>query len=143
MKFESKSEEATKAWARELVEGHFSDLEKQTLVITLQGEMGAGKTQFAKGVAEALGVKRIVASPTYVLAREYPGEHGELVHIDCWRTPKIKPEELQLDSYLKSGTVVVVEWPEPLLDYLTTLKHIVLVKIRLEFDGESRIIERS
>ncbi|HSI20279.1 MAG TPA: tRNA (adenosine(37)-N6)-threonylcarbamoyltransferase complex ATPase subunit type 1 TsaE [Verrucomicrobiae bacterium] len=140
MKFQSNSEEETKAWAKQLVQAYFSNLSDTALVFTLQGEMGAGKTQFAKGVAEALEIKGIVSSPTYVLTREYQGELGKLVHIDCWRTPTITPEELHLDEYLQPETVTVIEWPAPLVPYLASRTDITLVMLEMGINGGVREI---
>jgi tRNA threonylcarbamoyladenosine biosynthesis protein TsaE len=102
--------------------------------------MGAGKTQFAKGVAEALEIKQIVNSPTYVLVKEYQGTLGNLIHIDCWRTPKIKPEELNLDGYIKPENVLVIEWPEPLLDNLQNRSDVRLVMLEFADNGGVREI---
>jgi tRNA threonylcarbamoyladenosine biosynthesis protein TsaE len=141
MRFTSSSEEETKAWAKQLVQAHFSNLADTPLVFTLEGEMGAGKTQFAKGVAEALGVKSVVSSPSYVLTREYEGELGRLVHIDCWRTPEITPEELQLEQYLSPETVLVIEWPAPLVPYLRDHPNVTLVMLKMQVNGGVREIK--
>ncbi len=140
VKFISDSEEKTRAWAKQLVQGNFSNLSESPLVFTLQGEMGAGKTQFAKGVAEALEIKEIVTSPSYVLIKEYAGYLGNFVHIDCWRTPAISPEELHLDTYLKPENVLVIEWPAPLLDYLRSREDIRLIMLELNDTGGLREI---
>jgi tRNA threonylcarbamoyladenosine biosynthesis protein TsaE len=137
MHFISQSEEQTKMWAAQLAQAYIG--REKPLVITLEGEMGAGKTQIAKGVAQGMGVEGIIASPTYVLMREYEGKYGKVIHIDCWRTPNIKPEELGFERYMKAGNVVVIEWPEPLLPYLSELD-IFLVKLKLVGDGDTREI---
>lgn len=134
----SYSEEQTHQLAQELVSGY--ELTKP-LVITLEGEMGAGKTQFAKGVAQALGVTSVVVSPTYVLTREYQGTNTRLVHIDCWRAQQITPEELELASYLQPHSVVLIEWPAPLLMYLRGRSDINLVNLTIAVQGEQRIIQ--
>jgi tRNA threonylcarbamoyladenosine biosynthesis protein TsaE len=131
MHFSSSSEEETKTWASEFIRNHEADLLSGALVITLEGEMGAGKTQFAKGVAGALGVTGIVVSPTYVLTREYQGDYGKLIHIDCWRTPEITMEQLDLETYLQPGTVVIIEWPQPLLEKLQIRDDIALFSFKI------------
>ncbi len=84
-------------------------------MLGLVGPLGAGKTLFVKGLAEGLGLDpSVVASPTFVIANEYPLPDGRrLVHVDCYRLERI--EELEnagwLD-WLAPGSVVAVEWPD-------------------------------
>ncbi|GAB3042789.1 tRNA (adenosine(37)-N6)-threonylcarbamoyltransferase complex ATPase subunit type 1 TsaE [Sediminivirga luteola] len=83
-------------------------------LLILTGGLGAGKTTFTQGLAEGLGVRGRVTSPTFIVAREHrPRADGPgLVHVDAYRLSG--PEELDdldLDSQL-SGAVVVVEWGE-------------------------------
>ncbi len=86
-------------------------------LITLSGELGAGKTTFTQALARALGVADTVVSPTYVLMKSYAlsGQPFEkLVHIDAYRLSDaaefaaLEPAEFLLDP----GALVVVEWPE-------------------------------
>jgi len=83
-------------------------------VILLTGELGAGKTQFTKGVALALGVERPITSPTFNLIYEYPDRQGTktlLRHFDLYRLEK--EEELDDIDYfglLEDNVVSVVEW---------------------------------
>jgi tRNA threonylcarbamoyl adenosine modification protein YjeE len=87
-------------------------------VVTLSGELGTGKTVFAKGLAEGLGVDpALLASPTFVLAAELPLPPGarveRLVHADFYRVEE--GEELEaagLDDWLAPGTLLVAEWGE-------------------------------
>ncbi len=74
--------------------------------------MGAGKTTFAKGVAQALGVQEEVTSPTFTIVSEYAGRL-ELYHADLYRIGS--PEELELlgfDDIISNDGVMVIEWPE-------------------------------
>lgn len=142
MHFRSTSEDETKQWAADLVRSHFDVLKDKPVVITLEGAMGAGKTQLAKGIAEGLGITKIIPSPTYVLTREYQGPEARLIHIDCWRTPEITPQELNFASYLVPQTVIVIEWPKPLLGHLEGLgEAIKLVSLKMHISGEVRDIE--
>ena len=78
-------------------------------VLALAGELGAGKTQFVKGLAVGLGVEEPVTSPTFTLVHEHAG----LTHLDLYRLEQ--PEEvlaIGLDDYLESGSVTVIEWAD-------------------------------
>ncbi|MDD5129638.1 MAG: tRNA (adenosine(37)-N6)-threonylcarbamoyltransferase complex ATPase subunit type 1 TsaE [Candidatus Omnitrophica bacterium] len=84
-------------------------------VILLYGNLGAGKTVLAKGIAQGLGIKKNdVVSPTFVLLRVYQGKHL-LQHFDFYRISS--PEDifaLGYQEYLYSDAVTVIEWPERL-----------------------------
>lgn len=83
-------------------------------VLELTGPLGSGKTTFVKGLAQGLGVKAIVRSPTFLLARAYPLPRGQtLYHLDLYRL-KNSDEllALGLSEILNQRNIVVVEWPE-------------------------------
>jgi tRNA threonylcarbamoyladenosine biosynthesis protein TsaE len=83
-------------------------------VLALTGELGAGKTQLAKGVADGLGVKSVVNSPTFVLMNEHVGRL-RLYHIDAYRLGD--PEEASAAGLLDEGHadgVTVIEWADRL-----------------------------
>jgi len=86
-------------------------------LVTLSGELGAGKTAFSKAAAHALGVEDVVNSPTFVLEKIYPlagGPFARFVHIDAYRLEngsELAPlgfEALMQDA----GNLVFLEWPE-------------------------------
>lgn len=87
-------------------------------VVSLSGPLGAGKTLFVKGLAAALGLdERHVASPTFVIAGEYPlatgGGLARLVHVDFYRVESLAElENAGLEDWLAEGTLLVVEWGE-------------------------------
>ena len=86
-------------------------------VIALQGELGAGKTTFAQGFAQALGIKENVLSPTFVLMKIYSLKKSifrRLVHIDCYRIASPKDlAPLGIKEILKDPrNIVLIEWPE-------------------------------
>ena len=79
-------------------------------VILLDGQLGAGKTVFAKGIAEGLGVAETVVSPTFTLAREYAGR-VRLVHVDVYRLDRVQEFlDLGLEDLAADDAVTVVEW---------------------------------
>lgn len=91
---------------------------RRATLVTLSGELGAGKTSFVKAVARALGVEDEVSSPTFILEKIYSLPAGRpfrrLVHIDAYRLEKgsdLAPlgfDELMEDA----GSLVMLEWPE-------------------------------
>jgi L-threonylcarbamoyladenylate synthase len=125
--FHSHSEDDTRRYARDLVKSLLHVLPERPLVLALEGDLGAGKTQFAKGVAEALNVLQPVTSPTYALVKEYEGDH-RLVHADLWRLTEARPEDLMLEEYLRPGTLLAIEWASPVLPYLGGLGYRVLLE---------------
>ncbi len=84
-------------------------------LVALRGELGAGKTEFVRGLAVGLGVPADeVASPSFALAYEYQGRLN-LVHLDLYRLADLSPEFLpDLEDYLGGPQVVAVEWAERL-----------------------------
>jgi tRNA threonylcarbamoyladenosine biosynthesis protein TsaE len=104
-------------------------------LVTLTGELGAGKTSFAQGMAKALGVSEHVTSPTFVLEKIYELPEGasfkRLVHIDAYRLEggdALAP--LGFDEIIKDpGNLVVLEWPERVSDALPDATHAVSFKV--------------
>lgn len=83
-------------------------------LVLLNGELGAGKTTFTRGLGEALGVRGAVTSPTFVLARTHPADPTPLVHVDAYRLGSaLELDDLDIDY---AGSIVVVEWGAGLLD---------------------------
>jgi tRNA threonylcarbamoyladenosine biosynthesis protein TsaE len=83
-------------------------------LVILSGELGAGKTTFTQGLAEGLGVRGPITSPTFVLARVHPSLVGgpALVHVDAYRLGSLAElDDLDLDTSI-DDSVTVVEWGE-------------------------------
>ncbi|MBL0160185.1 MAG: tRNA (adenosine(37)-N6)-threonylcarbamoyltransferase complex ATPase subunit type 1 TsaE [Bryobacterales bacterium] len=108
-------------------------------VVLLIGNLGAGKTTMAKGIAEGLGIARAddVTSPTFPLIHEY-GDTGELYHIDLYRLDTAaEVASLGLDEIFSRPAVVLLEWAERFPALLPRER----IEIRIEArDNESRII---
>jgi tRNA threonylcarbamoyladenosine biosynthesis protein TsaE len=88
-------------------------------VISLSGDLGAGKTTFVQGLAAGIGVIEHVTSPTFILMKEYHGGRYPLMHIDVYRLEKAQEViDLGYDEFLDPSYIVVVEWGdviEPML----------------------------
>jgi tRNA threonylcarbamoyladenosine biosynthesis protein TsaE len=104
--FESLSPEQTELVAAELA----SELRPGD-VVTVSGELGAGKTTFVRGACRALGVQGPVTSPTYTIGHRYRGD-VDVSHLDLYRFESVSPAEWgDLEPYF-DGAVCFVEWPE-------------------------------
>lgn len=102
--FVSNSEEETLAFAE-----RYAKTLRAGDTVLLDGDMGAGKTVFAKGVAKGLGVTDEVTSPTYA----YVNVYGSLCHFDCYRVPsEAYAEALGFSEYFDGKNICLVEWSE-------------------------------
>lgn len=103
----SKSEEET----LRIAEGYAATLARGDVVL-VEGEMGAGKTVFAKGVARGLGIREEVSSPTYTYVNEY-GDPPLLFHFDCYRvTSEDMAYALGLADYFDRDGICLIEWSQ-------------------------------
>lgn len=85
---------------------------EKRIVILLNGELGSGKTTFAKGLARALNVKAIVNSPTFTIMKKYDTDNIECTffHLDLYRLDHIG-NDFDLEEYIDGDGMVVIEWP--------------------------------
>lgn len=113
------------------------------VLITLSGELGAGKTTFTQAVARTLGVREPVTSPTFVLAKSYTLPKGtafrKLVHIDAYRLTEGKDlAPLAFAEVMQEpGTLVLLEWPEMVADGLPPAD--VSIRLTANADGSRTI----
>lgn len=126
--------------AEEIYKTLEKDSEHATL-LTLKGDLGAGKTAFTKELASILGIKEHITSPTFVLAKQYKLEDqkfNQLIHIDAYRLEEgedlnpINFKEMLEDSH----NLVVLEWPERVASALPEWKK----EITITLEGEKRNI---
>lgn len=106
-------------------------------ILLLYGEMGAGKTVLAQGVAEGLGIDAAeVQSPTFTLVHEHRGKRGDLVHVDLYRLEPSEAEAIGLAEILARRAVKVVEWAERLPFEVPEGKRVLLSRA---VDGTHRL----
>lgn len=135
-------EDETIRLGKSLTEKYLADLGGYCLLFALQGELGAGKTQFAKGMAQALEIDRTITSPTFNLVNEYKFNNGIFYHLDAWRMHS--PEELTdlgIEFMIKPGNVIAIEWVEKgreVLEKIAIDKKVKFVYVELEHLDENK-----
>lgn len=133
----SRSEENTKNSGKELWQKYQGHSNKRAIVFALQGEMGAGKTVFTKGLARAMGITELVTSPTFALENEYlvPNTKHHLYHIDAWRLENSgELKVLGFENAVKNKSVIAVEWAEKVADEIRKFDdEAIVIWIKIEF----------
>ena len=125
---ENQTLEAGSVFSRNLLEKNFS----RSIIIFLEGNLGAGKTTFTKGVMRGLGYKELVKSPTYNLVEIHETENLKVFHFDLYRiNDPHELTEIGIEEYLEEvNSISIFEWPEiaqallPQPDYTIQIKHI-------------------
>lgn len=164
MKYITKSEKQTIALGKKIAKTL-----KGGEILALSGDLGAGKTTLIKGIAQGLGIKKIITSPTFVLMKVYNVANGkwlmangkqkraighklqaishkpyaisQLVHIDCYRI-KSPQEILDIGAneyFGKEDTVVVIEWADKIKKILS--KNLININLSLGKNLNERKIE--
>ena len=105
------------------------------MIICLDGELGSGKTVFTKGIANALGIKEIITSPTFNIIKEYDGELS-LYHMDVYRLDG-NTDGYGIEEYFTKGGVVVIEWSDTIKDILP--KEYLHIKFKVS-DENKRVL---
>jgi tRNA threonylcarbamoyladenosine biosynthesis protein TsaE len=137
--FISHSPTETEALGEKL--GHAAE---RGFVFALSGELGAGKTQFVKGIARGLGISARVHSPTFTLVNEYDGGRLKLFHLDLYRLEtRAQILSAGLEEFLQPDGVAVIEWAERLKAESRKRKaenKMIEVKIEIVSETERKII---
>ena len=128
MIFNTNSPEETEALGQKIA----AQLQPGT-VIAFQGDLGAGKTAFTRGLARGLGAADRVTSPTYTIVNEYLGGRMPLFHFDMYRLGSSEELfDIGWDDYLERGGVCAVEWSENVSDAMENA-----LIIRIEKTGDT------
>ena len=139
MEVECNSVEETQKFASE-----FSKSIEMGSIISLNGDLGAGKTTFAQGFARGMGIKQHVGSPTFKLVSEYHGENMKLFHVDCYRLSGI-------DDFLNMGGenlllprdgICLFEWAS-IIEGVLPDNTIIIDFIRFKDNSNKRLIKIS
>jgi len=117
------------------------------LVIALSGDLGAGKTQFVRGLARGLGITGRVHSPTFTLVNEYGGGRLPLFHLDLYRLETAEQiRSAGIEEFLSPEGVSVIEWAERIANEEGRMKNeenakrMIRVRIEIMSETERKII---
>lgn len=102
-------------------------------IIVLHGDMGVGKTTLVKSIANALGSKDAVSSPTFSIVNEYEISDGLLYHFDLYRIDNLEDAfNFGIEDYLYSEHWMVIEWPELIIPLLNDSYTSIYLSINTE-----------
>lgn len=129
----SESSSQTQKLGEFLISKYLESSREKPLVVIIEGELGAGKTMFTKGVAKKLGIDNIV-SPTYVIYYEY----GNFYHFDLYQIEESQEfEYLGIEKLLKKGNILCFEWGEKIGELYRMLeKKTKIVYVKIEYLDE-------
>ena len=126
--FESFSESETYQFGKKIAEEN-----EGSGVFVLEGDLGAGKTVFAKGFASGLGITETVTSPTFTIMQVYEGKGRTLYHYDAYRIEDpTELEEIGYTDYFYGDGVCLIEWAGNIASYLP--EHYTCISIEREED---------
>ena len=105
-------------------------------IITLKGDLAAGKTTFVKGILLGLNYRQDVTSPTFTLVNEYEAKI-KVIHMDCYRENNLKRWiSLGIQDYFYSNDIKIIEWPEIISTLLPKNVISINLKLRSEFERD-------
>ncbi len=111
-------------------------------VVTLDGDLGAGKTAFTRGVAEGLGLKDNVVSPTFTIVNEYTNGKTSLFHFDVYRIDSSDDlYDIGWEDYLSRDGICIVEWASIVEDVFTMPYYKVTIRKNPDISPDYREIE--
>ncbi len=105
-------------------------------VVLLVGDLSGGKTTLTKGIGKALGVNKIINSPTFTIVKTYKGEKSDLYHLDLYRLDGLN-NDFDLEDYIETDAVCVIEWPHQVDELLPD--NYILVNLTIKGLNEREI----
>ncbi len=129
-----KNEEAMKKWAFK-----FAHSLKQPAVVSLKGDLGAGKTRIVQWIGQAMGSSDRISSPTFDLIHIYKSERGPIRHLDLYRLEDQEEiEELDYEeAFFPESGFTFIEWADKAKDYLP--ENMIEVSIKKGQDQEREV----
>lgn len=99
------------------------------MVICLEGDLGSGKTLFAKAFAKSMGIEENITSPTFNIIKEYEGEGGfKLYHMDVYRLDEAS-SDIGISEYFKKKGVCIIEWADIIKEILPKKRLDIRIRI--------------
>jgi L-threonylcarbamoyladenylate synthase len=136
----SSNEAETQNVGKEIWQKYMKFYGQRAIIFALEGPMGAGKTQFTKGIGRAMGITDDIISPTFNLELDY----GPLIHIDAWRIQNAEElENLGFSKQISDRSVVVIEWADRVAETIRGHNEdavVVWVKINYRNKDNERVI---
>jgi L-threonylcarbamoyladenylate synthase len=144
----SRSEENTHNIGKEMWQKYENYSGKRAIIFALEGPMGAGKTQFTKGLAKAMGIKDEIVSPTFNLELQYltpipspilgEGKLTSLIHMDAWRLQNGEElENLGIKQNISDKSVMAIEWADRVADTIRKYnEEAVIIWVKIEYGKE-------
>jgi tRNA threonylcarbamoyladenosine biosynthesis protein TsaE len=129
------SESELRDWGR-----RFGRSSEAPVVVTISGELGAGKTTLVQAICEGYGVREDVTSPTFALVHEYSAPRSAVFHLDLYRLDR--PDQLDAlawDEIVSRNALVLIEWPERAEGRLPS-GHVTLSLQHLPDEPEKRLL---
>jgi tRNA threonylcarbamoyladenosine biosynthesis protein TsaE len=110
------------------------------LVITLDGDLGAGKTTLARAICEGFGVRDDVTSPTFAIVHVYEAPKSPVYHVDLYRLDGTRDlQNIGWDDMVQSDALLLIEWPERAGELLPA-DHVPIQLRHLEGDPDRRVL---
>ncbi len=149
IKLVSNSEQETQEIAGRLLLKDWNQVNKNGLIIALNGSLGTGKTVFTKGVAKFLNIHETIKSPTYSYIEEYDFTRhqttGKLFHLDMWKVEDQDMfDRLEAASLIGKNNIVVIEWFDQIAEFMgSKFEKAKILKILITQDKDKRSLEIS
>lgn len=142
--FISRSEQETQDIAGKFMLKYWNRLKEKGLVIGLSGELGAGKTIFAKGIGRFLKIDQIITSPTYTYIKEYEfnrhGASGIFYHIDTWKLDtQEETAALEIPGLIQPKNILAIEWWTQIKKFMPTIKPDLVLNLKVIDENQRQI----